>query len=132
MLESNVLKSCLYLFSLESTVLKICHYLVQFGEYRYSAERMTWDPNCYECKVRYRDPKPKDLVMYLHAWVYKVIICQISLIGNICGTNTKKPTGIDFFLAKSLFKSDFFPVMNPFLNVVSPMSAFPKKQLYNE
>ena len=33
---------------------------------------MTWDPNCYECKVRYRDPKPKDLVMYLHAWVYKV------------------------------------------------------------
>ncbi len=45
---------------------------LQFGDYRYSAERMTWDPNCYECKVRYRDPKPKDLVMYLHAWVYKV------------------------------------------------------------
>ena len=33
---------------------------------------MTWDPHCYECKVRYRDPKPKDLVMYLHAWRYKV------------------------------------------------------------
>ena len=26
----------------------------------------------YECKVRYRDPKAKDLVMYLHAWRYKV------------------------------------------------------------
>ena len=34
---------------------------------------MTWDPNCYECKVRYRDPKSKDLVMYLHAWRYKVM-----------------------------------------------------------
>ena len=39
---------------------------------------MTWDPNCYECKVRYRDPKSKDLVMYLHAWRYKVR----SLIGT--------------------------------------------------
>jgi hypothetical protein len=84
---------------------------VQFGEYRYSAERMTWDPNCYECKVRYRDPKPKDLVMYLHAWVYKVLI---SVIANICGTNTKKTTGIDCFLAKSLLKTDFFPVIEPF------------------
>ena len=41
-------------------------------EYRYTPEKMTWDPNCYECKVRYRDPKAKDLVMYLHAWRYKV------------------------------------------------------------
>jgi len=40
-------------------------------EYRYVPEKMTWDPNCYECKVRYRDPKSKDLVMYLHAWRYK-------------------------------------------------------------
>lgn len=36
------------------------------------SEKMTWDPHCYECKVRYRDPKAKDLVMYLHAWRYKV------------------------------------------------------------
>ena len=41
-------------------------------EYKYQPEKMTWDPHCYECKVRYRDPKPKDLVMYLHAWRYKV------------------------------------------------------------
>ncbi len=35
-------------------------------------QNMTHDPHCYECKVRYRDPKPKDLVMYLHALSYKV------------------------------------------------------------
>ncbi|KAL9874361.1 rluA pseudouridine synthase 1 isoform 4-T9 [Glossina fuscipes fuscipes] len=37
----------------------------------FNAEKMTTDKHCYECKVRYRDPKPKDLVMYLHAWTYK-------------------------------------------------------------
>ena len=46
--------------------------LMKNKDYRYVPERMTWDPNCYECKVRYRDPKAKDLVMYLHAWRYKV------------------------------------------------------------
>ncbi|CAO1314351.1 unnamed protein product [Diamesa serratosioi] len=34
-------------------------------------EKMTSDKHCYECKVRYKDPKPQDLVMYLHAWKYK-------------------------------------------------------------
>ncbi|XP_063232751.1 uncharacterized protein LOC134536769 [Bacillus rossius redtenbacheri] len=37
----------------------------------FNSEKMTTDRHCYECKVRYRDPKPKDLVMYLHAWKYK-------------------------------------------------------------
>lgn len=46
--------------------------LAKHKEYRYMSEKMTWDPHCYECKVRYRDPKAKDLVMYLHAWRYKV------------------------------------------------------------
>jgi len=45
--------------------------LTKHKEYRYMSEKMTWDPHCYECKVRYRDPKAKDLVMYLHAWRYK-------------------------------------------------------------
>jgi len=45
--------------------------LAKHKEYRYMPDKMTWDPNCYECKVRYRDPKAKDLVMYLHAWRYK-------------------------------------------------------------
>lgn len=44
----------------------------------FNAEKMTTDKHCYECKVRYRDPKPKDLVMYLHAWTYKVIIKLIT------------------------------------------------------
>ena len=38
----------------------------------FKPDQMTYDPHCYECKVRYRDPKPKDLVMYLHALSYKV------------------------------------------------------------
>jgi len=38
----------------------------------FNAEKMTTDKHCYECKVRYKDPKPQDLVMYLHAWKYKV------------------------------------------------------------
>lgn len=29
------------------------------------------DPECYECRLKYRDPKPSDLVMFLHAWKYK-------------------------------------------------------------
>ena len=48
------------------------NYFLACREYKYQPEKMTWDPHCYECKVRYRDPKPKDLVMYLHAWRYKV------------------------------------------------------------
>ncbi|VEN46444.1 unnamed protein product [Callosobruchus maculatus] len=37
----------------------------------FNQDKMTVDQHCYECKVRYRDPKPEDLVMYLHAWTYK-------------------------------------------------------------
>lgn len=33
---------------------------------------MTTDPHCLECKLNFRDPKTEDLVMYLHAWKYKV------------------------------------------------------------
>jgi hypothetical protein len=38
----------------------------------FNPDKMTTDKHCYECKVRYKDPKPQDLVMYLHAWKYKV------------------------------------------------------------
>lgn len=41
-------------------------------DYGYQARLMTIDEHCYECKVRYRDPKPRDLVMYLHALKYSV------------------------------------------------------------
>lgn len=37
-----------------------------------SGDALATDPHCYECRVRYRDPRPRDLVMYLHAWKYKV------------------------------------------------------------
>lgn len=37
-----------------------------------ASDKVVIDKHCYECKVHYRDPKPKDLVMYLHAWKYKV------------------------------------------------------------
>ncbi|XP_024082247.1 RNA pseudouridylate synthase domain-containing protein 2-like, partial [Cimex lectularius] len=37
----------------------------------FDSDKMTTDAHCYECKVRYRDPKPKDLIMYLHAWKYQ-------------------------------------------------------------
>ncbi|KPJ11835.1 RNA pseudouridylate synthase domain-containing protein 2 [Papilio machaon] len=36
-----------------------------------AADSLAADPHCYECRVRYRDPRPRDLVMYLHAWKYK-------------------------------------------------------------
>lgn len=41
-------------------------------DYTFNPDKMTVDKHCYECKVRYRDPKPQDLVMYLHAWKYRV------------------------------------------------------------
>ncbi|KAL7638888.1 UNVERIFIED_CONTAM: hypothetical protein RMT77_010422 [Armadillidium vulgare] len=39
-------------------------------DYTFRPQLMTFDPHCYECKVKYRDPKPKDLVMFLHALKY--------------------------------------------------------------
>lgn len=41
-------------------------------DFSFNPDKMTVDKHCYECKVRYRDPKPQDLVMYLHAWKYRV------------------------------------------------------------
>ncbi|XP_031617525.1 RNA pseudouridylate synthase domain-containing protein 2-like isoform X1 [Contarinia nasturtii] len=40
-------------------------------DFTFNPDKMTVDKHCYECKVRYRDPKPQDLVMYLHAWKYQ-------------------------------------------------------------
>ncbi|XP_050327877.1 pseudouridylate synthase RPUSD2-like [Bactrocera neohumeralis] len=37
----------------------------------YNKEKATVDEHCYECKVRFKDPKPNDLIMYLHAWKYR-------------------------------------------------------------
>ena len=67
-----VLRQPLESGSYEDTTPEDNELLAKNKDYRYISEKMTWDPNCYECKVRYRDPKSKDLVMYLHAWRYKV------------------------------------------------------------
>ena len=32
------------------------------------------DEKCVQCRIRYIDPRPKDLIMYLHALRYKVIL----------------------------------------------------------
>nr|XP_044249575.1 RNA pseudouridylate synthase domain-containing protein 2 [Drosophila takahashii] len=34
-------------------------------------KKATSDPHCSECKVNYRDPGAKDLIMFLHAWKYR-------------------------------------------------------------
>ncbi|EDW63295.2 pseudouridylate synthase RPUSD2 isoform X1 [Drosophila virilis] len=41
------------------------------ADLRFDASKVTADPLCSECKMNYRDPKPEDLIMYLHAWKYK-------------------------------------------------------------
>lgn len=46
-------------------------------DFSFNPDKMTVDKHCYECKVRYRDPKPQDLVMYLHAWKYRVGVYSI-------------------------------------------------------
>ena len=72
-----VLRQPLETGSYEDTTPEDNELLAKNKEYKYISEKMTWDPNCYECKVKYRDPKSKDLVMYLHAWRYKV--CRVLL-----------------------------------------------------
>jgi len=36
----------------------------------FDEKKLTVDAHCQECKIRYKDPKPADLVMYLHALRY--------------------------------------------------------------
>lgn len=41
----------------------------------FDPSQVTVDENCRECKLKYIDPKPENLVMYLHAFKYKVLTC---------------------------------------------------------
>lgn len=50
----------------------------------YNSDKVTFDEHCYECKVRFRDPKPKDLMMFLHAWRYKVSKKYLTRIRHFC------------------------------------------------
>ena len=42
---------------------------------RFDLKKLSYDSHCYECKVKYRDPSPNDLVMFLHAYTYTVRCC---------------------------------------------------------
>ena len=58
----------------------------------FDLKKLSYDAHCYECKVKYRDPSPKDLVMFLHAYTYTVrvyfyIIKYISININDCTDN---------------------------------------------
>lgn len=37
---------------------------------RFDRAKWSVDPDCPDCRYRYKDPEPKDLVMYLHAYEY--------------------------------------------------------------
>ncbi len=39
--------------------------------------KLTYDEECCECKTSYVDPKPENLVMFLHAYKYKVSSWEI-------------------------------------------------------
>ncbi|XP_013773914.1 RNA pseudouridylate synthase domain-containing protein 2-like isoform X2 [Limulus polyphemus] len=40
-------------------------------QYVFDPKKITYDPNCYDCQRKYKDPKPSDLIMFLHALKYK-------------------------------------------------------------
>jgi hypothetical protein len=41
------------------------------------------DQFCRECSLKFKDPQPDQLVMYLHAYSYKVINFYIIFIGHL-------------------------------------------------
>lgn len=43
----------------------------EYIDYRKNPERITFEKNCYFCTKTFRDPKPSNLVMFLHAFKYK-------------------------------------------------------------
>ena len=53
---------------------------IEEADKRFDVSKLSVDPHCYECKVKYRDPRPKDLVMFLHAWAYSVRFAWLARI----------------------------------------------------
>ncbi|CAI6359454.1 unnamed protein product [Macrosiphum euphorbiae] len=43
---------------------------IYVADVEFDKKKLTVDAHCQECKVRYKDPEPTDLVMYLHALRY--------------------------------------------------------------
>ena len=48
----------------------------------FDIDKMTVDERCPECKLCYIDPKPDDMLLYLHSFRYKV--------GSLCVFNIAK------------------------------------------
>ena len=46
----------------------------------FDPSKLTVDKDCLECKVSYRDPAPEELIMYLHAYRYKVWTSYFSVM----------------------------------------------------
>lgn len=42
----------------------------EYPDTTFDPAKMTSDDNCLECKLKYKDPNPEQLVMYLHALKY--------------------------------------------------------------
>lgn len=81
----------LFVFRLQVTVATQTGH--ECPDHLFNPDKMTVDKHCYECKVRYRDPKPQDLVMYLHAWKYRV--CR-NVIFMYTMKNCERPSKWDF------------------------------------
>ena len=62
--------------------------------------KLSVDQHCYECKVKYRDPRPKDLVMFLHAWTYSVrhafVTCLSALSVQIVLNSVSSVSSLSF------------------------------------
>lgn len=43
---------------------------IDMPDMKFDEKKVSVDPHCYECKINYKDPEPKDLIMYLHAFKY--------------------------------------------------------------
>lgn len=43
---------------------------IDVPDVEFDKKKLTVDAHCHECKIRYKDPEPTDLVMYLHALRY--------------------------------------------------------------
>ena len=61
---------------------------IEEADKRFDISKLSTDHHCYECKVKYRDPRPKDLVMFLHAWAYSV---SFQYLGLECAKTRKFP-----------------------------------------
>ena len=76
--------------------------------------KLSVDPHCYECKVKYRDPRPKDLVMFLHAWTYSVRHTFVITLSNVSSVSK---------VSKSVISAMSVLSVLSVLSVVSAMSV---------